>query len=190
MFRDLIPQLSDKFHVIAPDYVGFGYSDAPSVQEFEYTFDNLAAHVEDLLFKNLGLKQFSIYVQDYGAPVGYRIASKHPDAIQSIVVQNGNAYEEAVPVSDVERALRFYVDQVGFTLDVDYWPNHAFRVVQLTPPGSSCSIQIGNGLTDAPVGSLRNVYLVVTDLEAARSRLLERGSRSARSDTRRPLEPG
>ena len=92
MFRDLIPQLADKFHVIAPDYVGFGYSDAPSVQEFEYTFDNLAAHVEELLFKNLGLKQFSIYVQDYGAPVGYRIASKHPDAIQSIVVQNGNAY--------------------------------------------------------------------------------------------------
>jgi pimeloyl-ACP methyl ester carboxylesterase len=96
MFRDLIPQLSDKFHVIAPDYVGFGYSDAPSVQEFEYTFDNLAAHVEDLLFKNLGLKQFSIYVQDYGAPVGYRIASKHSDAIQSIVVQNGNAYKEGI----------------------------------------------------------------------------------------------
>lgn len=68
----------------------------PSVQEFEYTFDNLAAHVEDLLFKNLGLKQFSIYVQDYGAPVGYRIASKHPDAIQSIVVQNGNAYPEGI----------------------------------------------------------------------------------------------
>src|ERR1700752_5173495 len=80
-----------------------------------------------------------------------------------------------VPVSDVERALQFYVDQVGFTLDVDYSPNDAFRVVQLTPPGSSCSIQIGNGLTDAPVGSLRNVYLVVTDLEAARSHLLERG---------------
>jgi pimeloyl-ACP methyl ester carboxylesterase len=96
MFRDLIPQLADKFHVIAPDYLGFGYSDAPTVQEFEYTFDTLAAHVEDLLFENLGLKQFSIYVQDYGAPVGYRIASKHPDAIQSIVVQNGNAYEEGI----------------------------------------------------------------------------------------------
>jgi predicted enzyme related to lactoylglutathione lyase len=80
-----------------------------------------------------------------------------------------------LPVSDIERALRFYVDQVGFTLDVDYSPNGAFRVAQLTPPGSSCSIQIGNALTDAPVGSLRNVYLVVTDLEAARSRLLERG---------------
>ena len=80
-----------------------------------------------------------------------------------------------LPVSDVERALRFYVDQVGFVLDVDYSPNDAFRVVQLTPAGSGCSIQIGKGLTDAPVGSLRNVYLVVTDLEAARSRLLEHG---------------
>jgi len=80
-----------------------------------------------------------------------------------------------LPVSDVERALRFYVHQVGFTLDVDYSPNDVFRVVQLTPPGSSCSIQIGRGLTDAPVGSVRNIYLVVTDIEAARSGLLGRG---------------
>ena len=80
-----------------------------------------------------------------------------------------------VPVTDVERALRFYVDHVGFTLDVDYSPNVAFRVVQLTLPGSSCSIQIGNGLTDASAGSLRNVYLIVTDIEAARSHLVERG---------------
>lgn len=82
-----------------------------------------------------------------------------------------------LPVSDVDLALRFYVDQMGFKLDVDYAPNAAFRVVQLTPPGSSCSIQIGKGLTDAAPGSLRNIYLVVTDLEAARSRLLERGAR-------------
>jgi pimeloyl-ACP methyl ester carboxylesterase len=96
MFRDLIPQLADKLHVIAPDYLGFGYSDAPTVKEFEYTFDNLAAHVDDLIFKNLGLEHFGIYVQDYGAPIGYRIASKHPDAIQAIVVQNGNAYKEGI----------------------------------------------------------------------------------------------
>ena len=80
-----------------------------------------------------------------------------------------------LPVSNVDRALRFYVDQVGFALDVDYSPNNTFRVVQLTPPGSSCSIQIGNGLTDAPIGSLRGVYLVVTDIDAARTLLLERG---------------
>jgi catechol 2,3-dioxygenase-like lactoylglutathione lyase family enzyme len=80
-----------------------------------------------------------------------------------------------LPVSDVERALRFYVDQAGFTLDVDYSPKDGFRVVQLTPPGSSCSIQIARGFTDALVGSLRSVFLVVTDIEAARGRLLERG---------------
>jgi pimeloyl-ACP methyl ester carboxylesterase len=96
MYRDLIPQLATKFHVIAPDYVGFGYSDAPKVKEFPYTFDNIAAHIEELLFQKLGLKKFSIYVQDYGAPVGFRIASKHPDAIEGIVVQNGNAYVEGI----------------------------------------------------------------------------------------------
>ena len=80
-----------------------------------------------------------------------------------------------LPVSDVDRALRFYKDQLGFHLDVDYSPNDVFRVVQLTPLGSACSIQIGKGLTDAPVGSLRNVYLVVTDLNATRTQLLERG---------------
>ena len=80
-----------------------------------------------------------------------------------------------LPVSDVDRALRFYKDQLGFHLDVDYSPNDVFRVVQLTPPSSACSIQIGKGLTDAPVGSLRNVYLVVTDLECIHTQLLDRG---------------
>jgi catechol 2,3-dioxygenase-like lactoylglutathione lyase family enzyme len=80
-----------------------------------------------------------------------------------------------LPVSNVDRALRFYVDQAGFTLDVDYSPNDAFRVVQLTPPGSGCSIQIAKGLTAAPAGSIRNTYLVVTDLDVARTGLLERG---------------
>ncbi len=96
MFRDLIPQLADKFHIIAPDYPGFGYSDAPDPAGFEYTFDNLAAQIEELLFGVLGLKKFSIYVQDYGAPVGYRIAYKHQDAIEGIIAQNGNAYIEGI----------------------------------------------------------------------------------------------
>lgn len=93
-----------------------------------------------------------------------------------------------MPVSDVERALRFYVDQVGFTLDVDYAPNEAFRVVQLTPPGSSCSIQIGKGLTKAPAGSVCNVYLVVTDIEASRTRLLERGVEVSELRHKTPVE--
>jgi pimeloyl-ACP methyl ester carboxylesterase len=96
MFRAMIPQLADKFHIIAPDYIGFGYSDAPGVNEFEYTFDKLATYVDALLFDVLGLNKFSIYVQDYGAPVGYRIAFKHQDAIEGIIVQNGNAYREGI----------------------------------------------------------------------------------------------
>src|ERR1700761_2478416 len=80
-----------------------------------------------------------------------------------------------LPVSDVDRALRFYLDQAGFTLDVDYAPNDEFRVVQLTPPGSSCSIQIGRGTTGMSAGSVRNIFLVVRDIETARSHLIERG---------------
>lgn len=93
-----------------------------------------------------------------------------------------------VPVSDVERALRFYVDQVGFNLDVDYSPNDAFRVVQFTPPGSRCSIQIGKGLTDAPIGSVRNIFLVVTDLEATLNRLIERGVNVSAIRHKTPIE--
>ena len=80
-----------------------------------------------------------------------------------------------LPVTDIDRAVRFYVDQVGFALDVDYAPTDVFRVVQLTPPGSSCSIQLGTGLTEAPAGSVRNTYLIVSDLETAREALLDRG---------------
>jgi pimeloyl-ACP methyl ester carboxylesterase len=96
MYRNLIPRLAEDLHVIAPDYLGFGYSDAPTASEFRYTFDNLSEQVEALLLGVLGIKKFSIYVQDYGAPVGYRIASKHPAAIEGIVVQNGNAYAEGI----------------------------------------------------------------------------------------------
>ncbi len=96
MYRNLIPQLAMNLHVIAPDYIHFGYSDAPNAADVPYTFDNLAAHVERLLLGILGLKKFSIYLQDYGAPVGYRIASKYPQAIDAIIVQNGNAYVEGI----------------------------------------------------------------------------------------------
>ncbi len=95
-----------------------------------------------------------------------------------------------VPVSDVEQALRFYADQAGFTLDVDYSPNDAFRVVQLTPPGSSCSIQVGKGLTDAPIGSLRNIYWSSRTSRPRGAAWSNVGSRSVRSAIRRPSEPG
>lgn len=96
MFRDLIPRLEESFHVIAPDYLGFGYSDQPSGGQFTYSFESLTAIIEKLLFEELRLSRVSIYVQDYGAPVGFRIASRHPEAIEGIVVQNGNAYREGI----------------------------------------------------------------------------------------------
>ena len=95
MYRNLIPQLAQKYHVIAPDYPGFGNSSAPSVTDFEYTFDHLAKIIEQFTQK-LSLNQYSLYVMDYGAPVGYRLAAANPEKIQSITVQNGNAYEEGL----------------------------------------------------------------------------------------------
>lgn len=80
-----------------------------------------------------------------------------------------------VPVTDVDRAKAFYVDRAGFRLDVDHRAGDAFRVVQMTPPGSACSISIGKGITDAPPGCIRGLHLVVTDIEAARAELRERG---------------
>ena len=96
MFRDLIPKLADRYHLIAPDYIGFGYSAQPAPSKFAYTFDNLTAVVEELLLQKLSLKKFSIYVQDYGSPVGFRLASRNPQAIEAIIVQNGNAYAEGL----------------------------------------------------------------------------------------------
>jgi pimeloyl-ACP methyl ester carboxylesterase len=94
MFRHLIPALADRFHVVAPDYPGFGLSDAPSPGTFPYTFDRLAEITERLLVGELGLKHFGLYMQDYGGPVGFRIALRHSERIEWLVVQNTNAYEE------------------------------------------------------------------------------------------------
>ncbi|MDV2495011.1 MAG: alpha/beta hydrolase [bacterium] len=95
MFRNLIPALSDRFHLVAPDYPGFGNSSMPSPEEFDYTFDRLADVVEKFI-DAVGLKTYSLYVMDYGAPVGFRIALRHPERVQALIVQNGNAYEEGL----------------------------------------------------------------------------------------------
>jgi pimeloyl-ACP methyl ester carboxylesterase len=95
MFRDLIPALSDRYHVIAPDLPGFGFSDAPDRTQFRYTFENLARLIDDFT-QAIGLKQYAIYVFDYGAPVGLRLALAHPERITAIISQNGNAYEEGL----------------------------------------------------------------------------------------------
>lgn len=95
MFRNLIPILSKKYHVLAPDLPGFGFSDAPDHLKFEYTFDNLASTMQGFIDK-LGLKRFAVYVFDYGAPTGYRLALANPEKITGIISQNGNAYEEGL----------------------------------------------------------------------------------------------
>ena len=95
MFRNLIPALADRYHVVAPDYPGFGHSTMPAATEFEYTFDNLAL-VIDKFTQALGLSRYTLYVQDYGAPVGFRLAVRHPERVQALVIQNGNAYEEGL----------------------------------------------------------------------------------------------
>jgi pimeloyl-ACP methyl ester carboxylesterase len=95
MFRDLIPLLADRFHLVAPDFPGFGQSDLPARDKFEYSFENIAAVIDSFIDK-VGLKRFAMYIFDYGAPVGLRIALKHPERIAAIVSQNGNAYEEGL----------------------------------------------------------------------------------------------
>ena len=95
MFRDLIPALADSYRVVAPDYPGYGHSAMPSRDAFAYTFDNLA-DVIDGFAGAVGLTRYALYLQDYGAPVGYRLASRHPDRVTALVVQNGNAYDEGL----------------------------------------------------------------------------------------------
>jgi pimeloyl-ACP methyl ester carboxylesterase len=105
MFRDLIPLLADSYHLVAPDLPGFGQSDLPSRQAFKYSFENIAETI-DRFISVIELKRLAIYIFDYGAPVGLRIALKHPERISAIVSQNGNAYEEGL--SDAWNPIRTY----------------------------------------------------------------------------------
>ncbi len=95
MYRDLIPKLAGRYHVIAPDMPGFGYSDQPALDKFEYTFAHLTDVMDDFL-NAIGVHKYSIYVMDYGSPVGFRLFVKHPERIQAIISQNGNAYAEGL----------------------------------------------------------------------------------------------
>ncbi|HVY83155.1 MAG TPA: alpha/beta hydrolase [Steroidobacteraceae bacterium] len=98
MFRDLMAELDGDFRLIAPDYPGFGYSDAPSPQAFAYTFDHLADVVEKFT-EALSLQKYGLYMQDFGGPVGFRLASRHPQKVSFLILQNANAYEEGLPES-------------------------------------------------------------------------------------------
>lgn len=105
MFRDLIPQLADRFHIVAPDLPGFGQSDMPAREQFKYTFDNIAA-VIGRFTEAIGFDKFALYVFDYGAPTGFRLAVAHPERITAIISQNGNAYVEGL--SDGWDPIRAY----------------------------------------------------------------------------------
>ena len=105
MFRDLIPLLADRFHIVAPDLPGFGQSDMPARSQFKYTFDNIA-RVIDRFTEAVGFDRFAVYVFDYGAPTGFRLAAWHPERITAIISQNGNAYEEGL--SDGWNPIRAY----------------------------------------------------------------------------------
>jgi pimeloyl-ACP methyl ester carboxylesterase len=95
MFRDLIPLLSDSYHLVAPDYPGFGNSAAPTVEQFDYTFDHVADVIERFV-ERIGLQRYALYLQDFGGPVGFRLATRHPERVTELIVQNANAYEEGV----------------------------------------------------------------------------------------------
>ena len=110
-FRDLIPRLAGHFHVLAPDYVGFGYSDIPGVDSYDYSFDHIAQTVDHFL-EAVGTTRYILYMHDYGAPVGFRVALRHPERISGLVVQNANAYETGLN-PEWRGALEKQIEQGG-----------------------------------------------------------------------------
>ena len=124
MFRDLIPKLADQYHLVAPDYPGYGQSSMPGVDEFEYSFDNLANIVDQFIDK-VGLKTYSLYLMDYGAPIGFRIAMKYPERVVGLIIQNGNAYVEGINNNFWEPIQAYWKDRkaVNQGLDNDWWKN-------------------------------------------------------------------
>jgi pimeloyl-ACP methyl ester carboxylesterase len=114
MFRDLIPLLADRFHLVAPDYPGFGYSARPTVSEFNYTFDHLTDVMEGFVDK-LGLTRYSLYMQDFGGPVGFRLATRRPMQVRALIIQNANAYDEGVSSGVREVVLRVWKERTPET---------------------------------------------------------------------------
>jgi pimeloyl-ACP methyl ester carboxylesterase len=114
MFRDLIPLLADRFRVIAPDYPGFGYSATPGIHEFNYTFDGLADVVERFT-DEIALERYTIYMQDFGGPVGLRLATRRPERVDALIVQNANAYDEGITPGVRDIVLRAYRERTAAT---------------------------------------------------------------------------
>jgi pimeloyl-ACP methyl ester carboxylesterase len=114
MFRDLIPLLADRYHLVAPDYPGFGYSARPTPGEFVYTFDHLADVMEGFV-DALGLTRYSLYMQDFGGPVGFRLATRRPRQVRALIIQNANAYEEGVSSGVKDVVLRIWKERTPET---------------------------------------------------------------------------
>ena len=124
MFRNLIPALADQYHLVAPDYPGYGFSAMPTVDEFDYSFDNVAQLIEQFV-DVIELESFSMYLMDYGAPVGFRIAANQPDRIDALIVQNGNAYVEGIDNDFWEPIQEYWKDRAAVNkgLDNPWWKN-------------------------------------------------------------------
>ena len=124
MFRRLIPTLADEYHLVAPDFPGYGNSSMPAVDAFDYTFDHLSQIVEELVVK-LELQRYSLYLMDYGAPVGFRLATAHPERVQALIIQNGNAYDEGLDNDFWEPIKAYWKDRgaINQGLDNDFWKN-------------------------------------------------------------------
>jgi pimeloyl-ACP methyl ester carboxylesterase len=150
MFRDLIPRLAEKYHVIAPDYPGYGYSSAPSVDDFEYTFDNLAKVVTKFIDK-VGIERYSLYLMDYGAPIGYRIATAAPERVDSLIIQNGNAYDEGLDNKFWAPIKKYWADRsetngdalrTALTIDTTKWQyTHGVRDIEKISPDTWNHVQ-------------------------------------------------
>ncbi len=124
MFRNLIPALADQFHLVAPDYPGYGFSSMPGVGEFDYSFDNIARIIEKFA-DEIGLERYSLYLMDYGAPIGFRIATSHPERVDSLIIQSGNAYIEGIDNDFWEPIRAYWKDRgaINQGLDNDFWKN-------------------------------------------------------------------
>lgn len=124
MFRDLIAELADEYHLVAPDYPGYGFSSMPAVDEFDYSFDNVARLIE-LFVDEIELDRYSLYLMDYGAPIGFRIAVNQPERVDTLIVQNGNAYIEGIDNNFWEPIREYWKDRkaVNKGLDNPWWIN-------------------------------------------------------------------
>ena len=182
MFRNLIPALGDEFHVIAPDYPGYGNSSMPTVDEFDYTFDHLA-DIVDTLVGRLGIDRYSLYLMDYGAPVGFRLAVRHPERVDALIVQNGNAYDEGLDNNFWEPIKAYWTDRdaVNQGLDNDFWKNvkEAYKQPQMSNDDALRFLVTLGATQWQYTNGVRNTDVISPDNWHVTQRLLDRPGNEA-----------